>query len=244
MSPDLTNSLSVDLTESGGQLTSVSAIDAANLVTLCYLGGELLGYQTATLMAAGRYTLTTLYRGAYGSAISDHPGGTAFAVLDGSVGRFSYPTNMIGQSIYLKFASMNIVGGGLQALASIPAYAYLIKGSGQASSVILSGSFSGRPTSNLILQSLVCAGSVTVPAGFSGSRASAGTAATATADFNIQKNGTIVGTMSFAPSAMTATFVATAATAFAAGDVLTIVAPPTPDPTISNIAWTIMGITQ
>jgi hypothetical protein len=225
-------------------LTSVSATDAANLVTLCYLGGELLAYQTAMLTASGRYALTTLYRGAYDSAISDHAAGTEFAVLDGSVGRFSYPNNLIGQTIYLKFASTNIVGGGLQALASLPAYTYVIRGSGQASSIIVSGSFSGRPTANLVLQSFVCPDSVAVPAGFTGSRATAGTAATATADFNIQKNGTDIGTMSFAQATTTATFTASMGTVFVPGDVLTIVAPSMPDPTISNIAWTIVGIAQ
>ena len=169
-SPDATNPLAVDLTESRGQLASVSTTDAANLVTLCYVGGELLAYQTATLTAAGKYTLTTLYRGAYGSTIIDHPPGTSFARLDGSIGRFSYPNNLIGQTIFLKFASMNIVGGGLQSLASLPAYTYLVRGTGQASSIVVSGSFNGRPTANLVLQSYVFAAPVTIPAGFSGSR--------------------------------------------------------------------------
>ena len=205
-SPDATNTLSVDLTESQGQLASVSTTDAANLVTLCYIGGELLAYQTATLTAASKYALTTLYRGAYGSTITDHPPGTLFARLDGSIGRFSYPNTLIGQTIYLKFASMNIVGGGLQSLNSLPVYTYAVKGTGQASSIIVSGSFSGRPTANLVLQSYVFAAPVTVPAGFSGSRGTAATAATASTTFNIQKNGANVGTMVFAPSAAAATF--------------------------------------
>ena len=159
-SPDLVNTLSVDLTESRGQLGSVSATDAANLVTLCYAGGELLAFETATLTGPHKYELTTLYRGAYGSAITDHPAGAHFACLDGSIGRFAYPSSLIGQSVYLKFASMNIVGGGLQSLASVPAHTYLIRGAGQASSSIVSGSFTGRPTANLVLQSYVfaCAG--------------------------------------------------------------------------------------
>jgi hypothetical protein len=132
-SPDAINTLSVDLTESQGQLASVSNTDAANLVTLCYVGGELLAYQTATLTAAGKYALTTLYRGAYGSTITDHPPGTLFARLDGSIGRFSYQDSLIGQTIYLKFASMNIVGGGLQSLDSLPVYTYAVRGTGQAS---------------------------------------------------------------------------------------------------------------
>jgi len=60
-SPDASNTLSINLTESQGQLVSVSAADAANLVTLCYVDGELLAYQTATLTAPGQYGLTNLY---------------------------------------------------------------------------------------------------------------------------------------------------------------------------------------
>jgi hypothetical protein len=197
-SPDVTNTLSVDLTESQGQLASVSTTDAGNLVTLCYVGGELLAYETAALTAASKYALTTLYRGAYGSTITDHPQGTLFARLDGSIGRFSYQKTLIGQTIYLKFASVNIVGGGLQSLNSLPVYTYAVRGTGQASSSIVSGSFSGRPTANLVLQSYVFAGSVTVPVGFSGSRGTAAAAATTSTTFNIQKNGTNVGTMVFA----------------------------------------------
>jgi hypothetical protein len=243
-SPDATNTLSVDLTESQGQLASVSTTDAANLVTLCYVGGELLAYQTAILTAAGRYALTTLYRGAYGSTITDHPPGTLFARLDGSIGRFSYPNTLIGQTIYLKFASTNIVGGGLQSLNALPVYTYAVRGTGQSSSTIVSGSFSGRPTANLVLQSFVFAAPVTVPVGLSGSRGTAGTAATASTTFNIQKNGANVGAMIFAPSAAVATFTMNSATLFNAGDVLTVVAPATPDATLANLAWTIMGITQ
>jgi putative tail protein len=240
-SPDTTNTLWVDLTESQGQLVSVAAADAANLVTLCYVGGELLAYQTATLIAAGKYGLTDLYRGAYGTTIVDHPPGTQFARLDGSIGRFAFPNSLIGQTIYLKFASMNIVGGGLQSLTSLPVYTYVVKGTGQASSIIVSGSFSGKPTANLVLQSYVFAAAITIPTGLAGSRGTATTAATATTTFIIQKNGTNVGTMVFAPAAVTATFTMNSAIVFGAGDVLTVVAPPTPDATLANLAWTIMG---
>src|SRR5271165_226650 len=243
-SPDATNTLSVDLTESQGQLASVSATDAANLVTLCYLGGELLGYQTATLSAPSKYRLTTLYRGAYGSAIIDHPPGTQFARLDGSIGRFSYPNSLIGQTIYLKFLSMNIVGGGLQSLASLPVYPYAVRGTGQTFSIIVSGSLSGRPTANLVLQSFIFTAPMPVPAGLSGSRGTAATVATATSTFNIQKNGTNVGTMVFAASVAAAEFTMNSATVFNTGDVLSLVAPAAPDATLANLAWTITGIMQ
>jgi hypothetical protein len=243
-SPDTTNTLSVDLTESQGQLASVSAADAANLVTLCYVGGELLAYQTATLTVTSKYNLTTLYRGVYGSTIADHPTGTLFARLDQAIGRFSYPRTLVGQPIYLKFPSMNIVGGGLQSLASVPAYTYMVRGTGQASSTVVSGSYTGKPTANLVLQSYVFAVSVTFPVGLSGSRGTAATVPTATTTLDIQKNGASVGTMIFAASATAATFTMGAATVFNAGDVLTVVAPATPDATLASLAWTFLGIAQ
>jgi hypothetical protein len=243
-SPDTTNILSVDLAESKGGLVSVSATDAANLVTLCYVGGELLSYQTATLTGPNRYDLTTVYRGAYATMIVDHPTGAQFTRLDGSIGRFSYPSNLIGQIIYLKFPSINIVGGGLQGLASVPVYTYMVKGTGQTSSTVVSGSFTGRPTANLVLQSYVFAASAILPAGLSGSRGTAATVATATTTFAIQKNGAAVGNMSFLGSATTATFTMSSATVFNAGDVLTVVAPATPDATLANLAWTFLGIAQ
>jgi hypothetical protein len=243
-SPDKTDILSVDLAESKGQLVSVSADDAANLVTLCYVGGELLSYQMATLTGPNKYELTTLYRGAYGTAIADHLTGAQFVRLDGSIGRFSYPNNYIGQIIYLKFTSTNIVGGGLQSLASVPAYTYTVKGTGLASSTVVSGSFSGKPTANLVLQSYVFAASATLPAGLSGSRGTVATVATSTTTFAIEKNGIVVGEMIFSASAAAAAFTMSSATVFNAGDVLTVVAPATPDATLANLAWTFLGVAQ
>ncbi|MBV8592318.1 MAG: phage tail protein, partial [Acetobacteraceae bacterium] len=242
--PDTNNTASVDLTESRGQLVSVSAIDAANLMTLCYVGGELIAYQTATLTGASKYNLTTLYRGAYGSPITDHPVGAQFALLNGSIGRFSYPSTLIGQTIFLKFPSTNIVGGGLQSLAEVLAYSYTVKGTGQTSSPIVSGSYSGKPSATAVLQSYVFAAPIIIPAGFSGSQSTAATAATAAATFNIRKNGASIGAMTFSASATSATFAMSSATDFSAGDVLTIVAPAIPDATLANLAWTIMGFAQ
>lgn len=74
-----------------------------------------------------------------------------------------------------------------------------------------------------------------------GSQGTTGTAATAVATFELEKNNVNVGTMVFATTATTATFVMTSATTFNAGDVLTLVAPAVPDATLANLAWTFMG---
>lgn len=122
--PDSVNTLSVDLSESRGELTSVSSDNAAAFATLCWVDGELLAYATATLTGTNEYDLTELYRGAYGSPISSHSSGSRFARIDDAVGRFDLPPNMIGQTLYFKFVSANIYGGGQQDLAGVTAYPF------------------------------------------------------------------------------------------------------------------------
>jgi hypothetical protein len=240
--PDTVDTLSVDLTESRGQLLSVSAGDAAHLATLCFVGGELLAYQTATLTAPYHYGLTTLYRGAYGSTIGSHLPGAQFARLDQAIGRFPYPPTLIGQTIYLKFPSANTVGGGAQSLASVSAYTYTVTGSGKAAvATTISGSYAGLPTASLVIQRYVFAGAVTLPSGLTGSQGTAAIAATATTTFSIRKNGANVGSMVFAAGATTASFTMTSTTVFLAGDILTVVAPVSPDATLANLAWTLVG---
>jgi Putative phage tail protein len=240
--PDTTDRCSVDVSESRGQLLSVSATDAANLVTLCYMGGELFAYQTASLMSAYHYNLTTLYRGVYGTTAASHPAGTQFARIDQSVGHFPYPNTLVGQTIYLKFLSFNIVGGALQNLSEVLPYTYTATGAGKASvSTTVSGSFAGVPTANEVVQRYVFAGTVKFPVGLAGSQGTAGVAATASTTYTIQKNGADVGSMIFAVAATTATFTMPSATTFMTGDVLTVVAPSTPDETLANLAWTFIG---
>jgi hypothetical protein len=132
------------------------------------------------------------------------------------------------------------IGGGIQDLA----YAYTITGAGQATVTVVTSTFlNGKPTGSLVLQRYVFATTVAFPAGLAGSQGTAGTAATAMAVFEVQKNGAAVGTMMFTAAATTATFAMASATTFDAGDVLTLVAPATPDATLANLAWTFMGTT-
>jgi hypothetical protein len=47
--------------------------------------------------------------------------------------------------------------------------------------------------------------------------------------------------MAFAAGATSASFAMASPTGFAGGDVLTILAPASPDPTLANLAWTLAG---
>jgi hypothetical protein len=126
--PDTANTLAVDLSMSGGILLSTSEADADANHTLCYVDGELISYETATLISASNYALTYLRRGQYGTAVASHSTGASFARLDGQVFEFGYDPSQIGQTIFVKLAAFNVWGGGLQDLSSLSPTSYTIQG--------------------------------------------------------------------------------------------------------------------
>lgn len=81
-------------------------------------------------------------------------------------------------------------------------------------------------------------------ANFALSESDAVVAATASAVFLIKKNGTQVGTLTFAASGTTGTFASTGGTAvsFVAGDILEITAPSPQDATLSGVSITLAGV--
>jgi hypothetical protein len=79
------------------------------------------------------------------------------------------------------------------------------------------------------------------PASLTGSRASAGTAATASSVFSLKKNGTEFATITFGIGATTGTIVAASATIFATGDILSLVAPSVRDTTLADLSFALLG---
>jgi hypothetical protein len=129
--PDTTGQLKVNMAMSGAELTSAaSATDAANGVTVSYVDGELVSYQTATLTGTDAYTLTQLYRKLYGTTVGAHAIGTNFARLDDAIFKYDLPADYIGDTLYIKFQSYNIFGGAVEDLASCVAYTYVPTGIG------------------------------------------------------------------------------------------------------------------
>jgi hypothetical protein len=128
--PDASDTLAVDLTQSGGALSSTSSASAAAGVTLCYVDGEYLSYTTATLTAANEYSLTGLYRGLAGTSASAHADGSTFCLLDSAILQYDIAASQMGRTIYLKFQSFNIFGSGVQDLSTCAAYPYTIQGTG------------------------------------------------------------------------------------------------------------------
>jgi hypothetical protein len=102
--------------------------------------------------------------------------------------------------------------------------------------------YPGVPTASAIVTRVPVARAVTFPASLTGSVGKASVAATAQTDFDVQKNGTSVGTIRFAAAATSATFIAASAVTLAAGDVISIVAPGTVDATLANVGIVLAGV--
>jgi hypothetical protein len=124
--PDTAHTLRVNLSSSIGVLFSGTQADADSFHTLCYVDGEFLSYQNATLTSANNYDLTYLRRGAYKSAIASHVGGAAFARLDDAIFKLPYTADQIGKTIYVKLQSFNQFQGGIQDIATLTAFPVVV----------------------------------------------------------------------------------------------------------------------
>ena len=138
---DRANTLNVEI--STGQMTGGTEQDSRDLLTLCYVDGEFLAYETAELKGVGRYTLGNLTRGAYGSSIDRHNAGSQFVRIDEAMFKYAVPANWVGRTVWVKLVSFNVFGSGVQELAEVPAYSYTIKGAplGQIQNLRLTSSW-------------------------------------------------------------------------------------------------------
>jgi hypothetical protein len=127
--PDTTHTLTVDLTQSAGTLTGGSASDADNFRTLCYVDGELISFQAATLTSSFHYNLgTRLRRGVFGSPNVTHNIGSVFLRLDDGVFVWEADPTLVGTTIFFKFTSFNRMGLMEQSLANATAYSFAFNG--------------------------------------------------------------------------------------------------------------------
>jgi hypothetical protein len=103
--------------------------------------------------------------------------------------------------------------------------------------------YPGIPTASAKVCRVPIARAVTFAANFAGSYFTASANATGTTVFDVQKNGSSIGSVSIAAGSTTATFTTSGGTlkSFAAGDVLALIAPGTPDATLADVGFAFAG---
>jgi hypothetical protein len=126
---DSVDTLAVDLAEStvagASALTGTSQAGAQAGATLSLVDSELLAYEVATLVPATAYDLTGLARGLSGSVGAGHSSGAQFFRIDGAIVKYNVPPNFIGKTIYFKFQSFNVFGGGTEDLSTVALYSFV-----------------------------------------------------------------------------------------------------------------------
>ena len=110
-----------------GILKSGTHIDAERGNTICYINGECLSYETATLNTDGTVTLNNLVRGQFNTPIGSHSAGDKLSRLDEAFMRIPYRKQDVGKKIYAKFTSLNNLGGQQEDISRVKQYEYTIQ---------------------------------------------------------------------------------------------------------------------
>jgi len=101
--------------------------------------------------------------------------------------------------------------------------------------------YNGVPGDAEVIMKVVCVRAFTLPSGLTLSQGYATTVSTGAVSFNIEKNGSNIGSIDFAAATAVATFTFTGDVSFAAGDRLEVIAPATADATLAAISMTLAG---
>lgn len=104
----------------------------------------------------------------------------------------------------------------------------------------LSGMVAAKPTASQVVLRMKAARAFSLAASLAGSTGVANTAATASTVFDVRKNGSSIGSMTFAAAGTSATF-SGAGGSFAINDLLTVVAPASADATCADVGFTLFG---
>jgi hypothetical protein len=202
----------------------------------------------------GRRASTTggLVWGYYGGAVM--VGGVPTQIANGTLTLAASATNYIEADPATGAVSSNTSGftGGRTRLylaatgtATVTSYTDLrvcVLGAGTSAQPFdLTAFYPGVLPASALVTRVPVARAVAFPAGLTGSIGKASVAATASAVFAVLKDGASVGTVTYAAGSATATFTAASAFTLAAGNVLSIVGPATPDTTLANVGIVLAG---
>lgn len=125
--PDSTNTLSVDMSVSAGELYSVSQQSVDFYETLCKVNQEFLAYRDVTLTGPSQYDLDYLRRGLF-SSVKGANVGDSLVRCDDSLFKYAYNPVYQNTIVMLKFVAYNIYNDGLQDISTVPAYSFVPSG--------------------------------------------------------------------------------------------------------------------
>lgn len=227
--------------------TSAASLTSTALVTGAGSQGLQTPAATATMNGSGNISTPGSVATGVGSGVAGNIGygqGTATGVAANTI-QIQAPSSVTGWNFIPPSAAGDGVMVGSNS-SNVVTFSFVAT-SGTGSILRQTGSpydpaflFTGAPSNSQTLR-MVASRAFDSAASFAGTVCSAGTAATAQSDFLVKKNGSTVATLRFAASGTTCSIVTPSTTAFAAGDVLTIVAPSSADATLADVAISILG---
>jgi hypothetical protein len=255
--PDTTNTLSVDVTMSNGQINPTTNLYADKFLSIAYVDGELISYSNVTLTSDFNYTLSTyIRRGVYGTTIANHAIGSQFGIISAQTYRQRFAYNLVGTTLYFKFPAFNLLGLQLQNLSDVAFYTYTLQGRGLVPNAWYQSWSVGGVFTDFVLDSfdgnyeifdVQAPTPLTFAVNFSGSPApGCEVAPGAAVNLPIQVihsggSPTVIGYVAFTPGSTVGAYNVPLSFSMAAGDRMRLIAPPTVDAVISGAYGTITG---
>lgn len=137
--PDNTDTLIVNMAQSGLTLPSTSAAAAAAFRSIFVVkdatGYELMSYTSSVMSGFDTYSLTGLYRGLYGTTSRTFGPGAQFLCFQQGSTNFletALSSTYIGKTIYIKLQAYNAFNNSTQSLSACQVYQYIVTGPGGA----------------------------------------------------------------------------------------------------------------
>jgi len=220
-----------------GSLSINAATIGSNPYTIPYQAGD----EPAVVKLALRFAICYVTGTIAGDFTIYMPAGPqrTFAVVNNTVGGYNVIVKVSGQTGVTIPATETFLCflNGTDVVQISPALA-----SGTAPWEV--GNFiDGSPTVGQIVMRFIAGRTITFPADFSSNQMKAGTGATGSPVFTVNKNGSQVGTATFAPSGTSPTWASAshAPVVFSTGDVGTFIAPNPVDGTLADLEWLFVG---